>query len=199
VYSGQVLGVIGKNGTGKSTLLRLIAGVYLPNGGEVKTDGKVVYLTGLHQGSSPKLTMAENIYLMGSVMGLSQKEIKNRFAEIVEFSGLEKFVDMKIYQFSTGMISRLNFSIIMHCVKHQSPDILLLDEVLSIGGDIDFKEKATKKMEELIKGGATVVLVSHDLETIKKYCDRVICLESGVITKEGLPIEIVSEYEKAKS
>jgi ABC-type polysaccharide/polyol phosphate transport system ATPase subunit len=195
VMAGQILGIIGKNGTGKSTLLRLIAGVYLPNSGEIKTHGKVVYLTGLSQGSSPKLTMTENIYLMGSVMGLSRADIKKKFAEIVEFSGLQDFVDMKIYQFSTGMLSRLNFSIIMHCVKHQSPDILLLDEVLSAGGDIDFQEKATQKMEELIKGGATVVLVSHDLGTIKKYCDSVIHLEKGEIKAFGLPEETIRIYE----
>lgn len=179
VCKGEVLGIIGKNGSGKSTLLRLIAGVYRPDSGDIKTHGKIVYLTGLGQGSSKKLTMRENIYLMGAVMGLSQKEIKSRFDEIVDFSGLNDFVDMKIYQFSTGMVVRLNFSIIIHCVSHQNPDILLLDEVLSAGGDMDFQIKANKKMEELIRGGAAVVIVSHNLPDIKKYCNKVICLDKG--------------------
>jgi ABC-type polysaccharide/polyol phosphate transport system ATPase subunit len=177
VYSGEILGVIGRNGAGKSTLLRLIAEVYKPDFGEIRNNGKVVYLTGMSQGSSPKLTMRENIYLMGSIMGLSQRDIKKRFNDIVDFSGLKDFVDMKVYQFSTGMISRLNFSIMIHCINHQNPDILLLDEVLSAGGDIDFQEKATKKMEELIRGGSAVILVSHNLDTIKKYCKKVLWIK----------------------
>ena len=198
VYAGEVLGIIGKNGCGKSTLLRLIAGVYESDSGEIKTNGRVVYLTGMSQGSSPKLTMRENIYLMGSVMGLSQGDIKKRFNEIVEFSGLRDFVDMKVYQFSTGMLSRLNFSIIIHCVKHQNPDILLLDEVLSAGGDIEFQEKATEKMEELIKGGATVILVSHSLDIINKYCDRAILLDKGKVVSSGIPTDVTNFYAGVK-
>ena len=141
--------------------------------------------------------MRENIYLMGSVMGLSQEEIRNRFDQIVEFSGLRDHVDIKIYQFSTGMISRLNFSIVMHCLEYKKPDILLLDEVLSAGGDIDFQEKATKKMEELIKGGAAVILVSHSLSTINDYCDNVIWLEKGNIKEIGKPKNIIKNYKKS--
>jgi ABC-2 type transport system ATP-binding protein len=199
VSSGEILGIIGKNGSGKSTLLRIIAGVYETDSGEVKLNGGVVYLTGVGQGSSAKLTMRENIYLMGSVMGLGQEDIKNRFDEIVEFSGLKDLIDVKIYQFSTGMISRLNFSIVIHCVKHQNPDILLLDEVLSAGGDIDFQEKATQKMEELIKGGASVILVSHNLDTIKKYCDNVIWIDNGKIKEFGKSEEIISNYKKSNN
>ncbi|MFA6227374.1 MAG: ATP-binding cassette domain-containing protein [Candidatus Paceibacterota bacterium] len=194
VNSGEILGIIGRNGSGKSTLLRLIAEVYEPNSGKIMTSGKVIYLTGLGQGTSSKLTMRENIYLMGSVMGLSQRDIKNKFEDIVAFSGLRDFVDMKVYQFSRGMISRLNFSTIIHCVRHHNPDILLLDEVLSGGGDIEFQEKAIEKMEELIKSGATVIMVSHGLNTIKEYCDKVIWLEKGKILKEGPPDDIAREY-----
>lgn len=135
---------------------------------------------------------------MGSVMGLSQGDIKKRFNEIVEFSGLRDFVDMKVYQFSTGMLSRLNFSIIIHCVKHQNPDILLLDEVLSAGGDIEFQEKATEKMEELIKGGATVILVSHSLDIINKYCDRAILLDKGKVVSSGIPTDVTNFYAGVK-
>ncbi|KKP89315.1 hypothetical protein A2456_01950 [Candidatus Nomurabacteria bacterium RIFOXYC2_FULL_36_19] len=196
VFPGEILGIIGKNGSGKSTLLRLIAGVYQADAGEIKTNGKVVYLTGVNQGSSPKLTMRENIFLMGSVMGLSQKDIKERFDEIVEFSGLRDFIDMRVYQFSSGMISRLNFSIVIHCVKHHNPDILLLDEVFSAGGDKDFNKKATEKMEELINSGTSVILVSHDLILIEKYCNRVIYLGKGDILKIGKPEEVISFYKE---
>ena len=194
VYPGEILGIIGKNGSGKSTLLRLIAGVYEIDSGEIKTNGKVVYLTGFGQGSIPKLTMRENIYLMGSVLGLGQKDIKNKFNEIVEFSGLKDFVDMKIYQFSTGMISRLNFSVIINCLKYQNPEILLFDEVLSAGGDIEFQEKATAKMEEFIKGGASVILVSHSFDIIKKYCSKTLLLNNGRITKVGDPESVIQSY-----
>lgn len=194
VSSGQNLGVIGRNGSGKSTLLRLIAGVYEPDGGNIKTKGSVVCLMGLGYGLNPKLTMRENIYLMGSIMGLSQKDIKKRFGEIVSFSGLSDFLGTKIYQFSSGMITRLNFSVTIHCVKHSNPDILLLDEVFGAGGDIDFEEKAIKKMEELITGGTTAVLATHDLNTVEKYCDRVLWLDKGKILKIGDQKNIVMDY-----
>ncbi|MBU1135989.1 MAG: ABC transporter ATP-binding protein [Nanoarchaeota archaeon] len=195
VNAGENLGIIGRNGSGKSTLLRVIAGVFPANEGEVETNGKLIYLTGFGQGLKPKLTMRENIYLIGSIMGLSQKDIKKRFNEIIEFSGLKNFLDVKVYKFSSGMIARLNFSIGIHCLKHSNPDILLFDEVFHSGGDIYFKKKIIEKMEEFLKGGTTVILVSHDLETIKKYCDKVLWLERGEVIKYGEPNEIVEAYE----
>lgn len=195
VREGEVLGIIGKNGIGKSTLLRLVAGVYQPDSGEIITNGKVVYLTGLGQGASPKLTMRENIYLMGAVMGLSQKEIRDSFDEIVEFSGLEDFVDMKTYQFSTGMSARLNFSTVINCVRHQNPDILLLDEVLSAGGDIDFQSKANDKIRELIKNGAAVILVSHNLDLLEKYCDKIALIYKGEMIKYDNKEEAIRIYK----
>ncbi|MFA6536298.1 MAG: ABC transporter ATP-binding protein [Candidatus Paceibacterota bacterium] len=197
VSAGEILGIIGKNGAGKSTLLRLIAEVYQPDSGQITTRGKTVYLTGVNQGSVPKLTMRENIYLMGSVMGLSQKDIGSRFDEIVDFSGLREFVDMKVYQFSTGMLARLNFSTVIHCIKHQSPDILLLDEILSSGGDAKFKEKATQRMDDLIKGGAAVILVSHDEESILKNCHKAIWLDQGKIREIGTPASVFQKYLEA--
>jgi ABC-type polysaccharide/polyol phosphate transport system ATPase subunit len=194
VSAGEIIGIIGKNGSGKSTLLRLIAEVYQPDAGEIKTIGKVVYLTGVGQGSMPKLTMRENIYLMGAVMGLSQKDIDNRFDEIVDFSVLKEFVDMKVYQFSTGMLARLNFSTVIHCVKHQNPDVLLLDEVLSSGGDAKFQEQATQKMQELIKGGAAVILVSHNEDALIESCGKIIWLDSGRIKEAGNPKEVFDKY-----
>ncbi len=194
VYSGQVLGIIGKNGAGKSSLLRVIAGIYKQDKGHVVSTGKVVYLSGMGHGMIHKLTMRENIFLMGSIMGLRQKDIRKKFDDIVKFSGLEDYVDMRIYQFSTGMISRLIFSVSLYCIDHHSPDILLVDEVLSAGGDADFQYKATKKMDELIRSGAAVIMVSHDMESVKKYCDRVLFLDKGLIQCDGDPNTVVNYY-----
>lgn len=194
VCEGENLGVIGKNGAGKSTLLKVIAGIYSPDSGIIKTNGKMIYVTGFGQGLNPRLTMAENIYLIGSIMGLSRKDIEAKFDEIVDFSGLGEFVNTQVNQFSSGMVSRLTFSISIHCIKHHNPDILLIDEVFGGGGDIDFQDKALKKMEELIEGGATVIFVSHGLDIVKKYCDRVILLDNGEIIKEGKPEEVVEKY-----
>src|SRR5574343_172390 len=194
VDSGEIVGIIGKNGSGKSTLLKIIAGVYAPDKGEVKTNGTMVYLTGMGQGLQLKLTMRENIFLMGSIMGLGQKDIRKKFNEIVELSGLSEFVDSKVFQFSTGMVTRLNFSVMLHSLKHHNPEIILLDEVFGSGGYIDFQRKGIEKMEELIKGGATVVIVSHDLVTIEKYCNKVILLEKGRVVAQGKPNEVVQSY-----
>ncbi len=192
--AGENIGIIGNNGSGKSTLLRLIAEIYRPDSGEIRTEGTMVYLAGFGQGLQPLLTMRENIYLMGAMMGLSQKEIGKRFDSIVEFAGLKDFVNTRVYQFSSGMSARLNFSVTIFCLSQRNPDILLLDEVLNGAGDIDFQHKAVSKMEEFINGGSTVILVSHDLGTIEKYCDRVIWLDHGAIVKIGKPKEIIEEY-----
>ena len=136
--------------------------------------------------------MAENIFLVGSFFGLSQVTIKGRFNSIVEFAGLQNFVNTKLYQFSSGMKERLAFSIVIHC----SPEILLLDEVFAVG-DEDFRNKSSKKIKELVKGGATAILVSHELWMIEKYCDRVIWLDGGKIIKEGKTEDIVNEYKNA--
>lgn len=194
VNAGENFGIIGKNGAGKSTLLRIIAGIYTPDSGNVKTNGKLVYVTGFGQGLKSKLTMRENIYLVGSVMGLSKKDIDEKLDEIVDFSGLRDYLDTQVYQFSSGMISRLNFSISIHCLKHQNPDILLIDEVLGGGGDVTFQDKAMEKMEELIKGGATVIMISHGLDSIKKYCDRVLWIDNGKIVMLGDVNLVVDSY-----
>ena len=196
-YSGEVLGIIGKNGSGKSTLLRIIAGIYKADSGTVETEGKMIYLSGFGQGLKPKLTMGENIYLIGSLMGLGKKELQEQFDSIVKFSGLQEYVHTKVYQFSTGMLTRLNFSIGIHCLERHNPDILLVDEMLSSGGDIDFQAQAGKKIEELILGNTTVLLVSHNLNDIEKYCDRVIILEKGRLVNRGKPEQIIEKYDPA--
>ncbi len=199
VNEGEIFGVIGKNGSGKSTLLRVIAGIYKPDSGSIKTRGEIVYLTGFDHGLQRKLTMRENIYLLGILRGLSKKEINEKFDEIVDFSGLREYLDAKVYQFSTGMINRLSFSITFFCIVHKNPGIILIDEVFGVGADIDFREKSLKKMEELIKKGSSVILASHDLELIKKYCDKVIWLDNGYIVKIGKGEEIINHYMKSEN
>lgn len=192
--AGENLGIIGKNGSGKSTLLRVIAGVYISNEGSLETNGEAVYLTGFSHSLKPKLTMRENIFLSGAIMGLSQNSIKKKFNEVVEFSGLKNYLDVKVSKFSTGMTLRLTSSIGLYCVAHRDPDILLIDEVLGAGADIDFQKKALSKVEELLRGKATVIFVSHNLEFIKNYCDRVLWIDKGRIVAEGEPEEICDRY-----
>lgn len=194
---GQNIGIIGRNASGKSTLLKLIAGIYEPYNGVIRTKGKVLFLDGFGQGLKPRLTMRENIFLIGSINGLSQKAIKERFEEIVKFSALRDFVDTKVYQFSSGMKSRLSFSVMIYCIKHSNPDIILLDEVLEVGGDIDFKSKALAKMEDFIKGGTTVIMVSHHLNTLEKYCNEILWIDKGKIVKMGRPKTVIEDYIKA--
>lgn len=199
VLPGEITGLIGKNGSGKSTLLRIIAGIYRPDSGQVLASGRVDYLAGLSNGLKPKLTMKENIFLVGSMIGLSRKEIADRFDEIVEFSGLPDFVYTKVYQFSSGMLSRLGFSATIHCLKHCKPDVVLLDEVFGSGGDIDFEDKASKKMLEFIKSGSAVILASHSLSGIENYCDKVLQLDKGEVVAFGNPKEVVARYKGLKT
>jgi len=192
---GENIGLIGRNGSGKSTLLRLIAGIYQIDAGSLVTKGEIIYLNGFGFGLRDRLTMRENIYLVGLLMGASRKEIDDRFQEIVEFSELGNFVDTKVYQFSSGMLSRLRFSITFHCLKHKKADIILLDEVFSAGGDLAFQNKALLKMEDFFRSGATVILVSHNLNLIERYCHRAILLEKGKILHDGEPPAVIKTYQ----
>ncbi len=188
---GEIIGIIGENGSGKSTLLRTIAGIYRQDEGKIITNGKVVSLINLKIGLQHRLTMRDNIFLISSFFGLSRKEIIQRYNSIVEFTGLENFINTKIYQFSEGMKARLAFSIAIHC----APDILLLDEIFEIG-DENFRKKSAEKIKEFVNKGVTAILVSHDLHMVKKYCDKVIWLEQGKIKREGKTKEIVEEYKR---
>jgi len=182
VFSGEILGVVGDNGSGKSTLLRTIAGVYSPDEGRVVVEGKVIALINLVIGLKDRLSMKENIFLCCSLFGLSQNEIKEKLHNIVDFSGLQNFFNTKIYQFSEGMKQRLAFSIAIHC----NPDILLLDEVFEVG-DEDFKKKSGKSIVDIADRGGCVVIVSHETEIIKKYCNRVLQIDRGIITMNSRP------------
>jgi len=189
VDSGEIVGIIGDNGSGKSTLLRVISEIYPVYTGRVDYHGKIVSLIGLGNGAINRLTMRENIFLVGSLFGLSKHEIKKKFDSIVEFSGLKDFVDTNLYKFSSGMLQRLSFSIAVH----SNPDILLLDEVFEVG-DEDFRKKSSDMIRGLVRKGVSVVFVSHDLDMIKKYCDRVVWLEKGKVKCIGKPKVIINKY-----
>jgi ABC-type polysaccharide/polyol phosphate transport system ATPase subunit len=188
---GEILGILGPNGSGKSTLLRVIAGIYEEGSGEIVTEGKVIPLVNLYAGLKERLSMRENIFLVGSLFGMSKGELAKKFNSIVAFCELEEFVNTKIYQFSEGMKQRLVFSVAVHA----SPDILLLDEVFEVG-DEEFRKKSRDKIFEMVKRGAAVVLVSHDLEIIEKVCTKVMIMDKGKVVKTGSPKTIVAEYTK---
>ena len=189
IKQGEVIGLIGSNGAGKSTLLKVVAGVMKPTIGYVETNGKICPMIELGAGFDMELTARENIYLNGAVMGYSKSFLDEKFQEIVDFSELHEFLDVPVKNFSSGMVARLAFSI----ATIVDPDILIVDEILSVG-DAAFQAKSGAKMQEMIKGGTTVLFVSHSLEEIKKLCNRVLWLEHGKIVKLGDPQKICDEY-----
>jgi ABC-type polysaccharide/polyol phosphate transport system ATPase subunit len=191
IEKGEIVGVIGRNGAGKSTLLKLIAGVSSPTSGKVTVHGRVVPLIELGAGFHPELTGRENIFLNGVILGLSEREIKHKINEIIEFSEIEKFIDTPVKFYSSGMYMRLAFSVSVFV----NPDILLVDEILAVG-DNQFQKKCLAKMEEFKKNGVTIVFVSHSLETIKQFCQRVIYLKAGKIIADGKPQEVVDYFLK---
>lgn len=195
VKAGENLGVIGKNGSGKTTLLKIISGEYEPGLGRIMTEGKVVYLTGLGLGLKPDLTMKENIFESGFLFGLNEKKVQERFDEIVEFSGLEDYLDLELENFSSGMKIRLASAIGLHCVSELDPDILLIDEVIGKDADASYQEKVLKKIEGLLKSKTSVLLVSHDLDLVKKHCDKAIWLNAGRISDSGKAAKVVKSYQ----
>jgi len=194
VNTGEIVGIIGENGSGKTTLLRVIAGIYSPTKGKIIINGKIISLINLNAGMILRLTMKDNIFLVGSFFGLSHKDIQQRFNSIVKFSELDDFIETKIYQFSEGMKQRLIFSVAIHC----KPEIILLDEVFEIG-DEKFRKKGVEKINQLVKNGAAVLLASNELWMIEKYCDRTIWLHKGRIAREGKTEKVVKAYLNEKS
>lgn len=190
VKKGEILGIIGKNGCGKSTLLRAIAGIYSPDEGCVETFGNSVSLMAIGVGFQPDLSGRENIYLSGRLLGIKEKEMDAYIDEIIEFSELGAFIDKPVSTYSSGMYSKLAFSITV-TIK---PDIMLLDEVLSVG-DQAFKKKSRNKMKSLIQEkNRTVVIVSHSISTLSELCDRMIWMEDGKIIKIGDTQEVLNQY-----
>jgi len=193
--AGEIIGIIGLNGAGKTTLLRTIAGIYQPDGGNLKINGKVIPLISLDVGLKSRLTMRENIYLGCSFFGLDKSDIKKIVTDIAQLAELENFIETKLYQFSSGMMARLVFAIAINSILQQNPDIILVDEVFAVG-DAKFKRKSIAEMKKLKKIKATGLLVTHDLSMIREQCDRVIWLHQGRIVKQGNTEEVVKSYEE---
>ena len=189
IEKGDILGIIGRNGSGKSTLLKLITKIIYPDSGSIKINGKVSSLIELGAGFHPDMTGRENIYINASIYGLTKKEIDSKLDTIIKFSELEEFIDSPIRTYSSGMYMRLAFSVAINV----EAEILLIDEILSVG-DANFQAKCFRKMQELKDSGITIVIVSHDLHTMEKLCNKVIWIESGKIKRSGIPNEVLKEY-----
>ncbi len=194
VEQGETLGIIGPNGAGKSTILKLITRIIEPTSGRITTSGRVAALLELGTGFHPDLTGRENIYLTASLLGLSRQEIEARFADIVDFSGLERFIDMPVKYYSSGMFVRLGFAV----AAHLEADILLVDEVLAVG-DETFRAKCLDKINSYIRQGGTLLFVSHQLNLIESVCDRVLLIYKGKLVKDGKPKEIEKLYQRLLS
>ena len=191
VEQGEALGIIGPNGAGKSTILKLLSGITRPTSGRIDVNGKLSALIEIGAGFHPDLTGRENVYLNGSIMGLKRREIDEKFDSIVEFAELEKFIDVPIKRYSSGMYVRLGFAV----AAHLNPDVLLIDEVLAVG-DMAFKTKCYQKMREIKDGGKSIVFVSHDMLSIAALCERTAFLLKGEIEFDGDTEYAIQIYEK---
>jgi lipopolysaccharide transport system ATP-binding protein len=192
VWEGEIVGLIGRNGAGKSTLLKILTRITRPTSGRAHVRGRVGSLLEVGTGFHTELTGRENVYLYGSVLGMRKKEIDKKFDEIVDFSGVEKFLDTPLKHFSSGMQSRLAFAV----AAHLEPEVLLVDEVLAVG-DLEFQKKCLGRMEKVSQGGRTVVLVSHQLNQIRTLCKRVVWLDKGEVRLAGPTLEVTGAYEAA--
>jgi lipopolysaccharide transport system ATP-binding protein len=191
VKQGESLGLIGANGSGKSTTLAIIAGVLKPQVGKVEVRGRVSPLLELGAGFHPEMTGRENILLKGVLLGLTRREVLARMGEIIAFSELEPFLDQPIRTYSSGMVARLGFSV----AAHLDPQILLIDEVLAVG-DLRFQAKCLEKLDQFKKNQVTIMLVSHSLVQVRSFCERVIWLKDGRIAADGEPDCVIPRYEK---
>lgn len=189
VKKGETLGLIGRNGAGKSTMLKVISGILKPTEGSVTCRGNVIPMLELGSGFDMDLTGRENVFLNGAILGYSEAFLKAKFDEIVAFSELGTFIDVPIRNYSSGMLARLAFSI----AAMVQPEILIVDEILAVG-DADFQEKSKKRMLELMGGGTTVLFVSHSIDQVREMCKRVVWLEKGVVKAVGLAKEICDQY-----
>ena len=189
VGTGEVLGVIGRNGAGKSTLLKVLTRITSPTEGRALIRGRVGSLLEVGTGFHPELTGRENIFLNGSILGMKRREIQRKLDEIVDFSGVQKFIDTPVKRYSSGMYVRLAFSV----AAHLEPEILLVDEVLAVG-DAEFQQRCLGRMEDLSGTGRTVLFVSHNMHAINQLCDRAILLEGGRVELDGDPSEVVTRY-----
>ena len=192
VGHGEAVGLIGSNGSGKSTLLKIVAGILKPTSGRLEVKGRVAALIELGAGFHPEISGRENIYINGAVLGLSRREIDERYDSIVEFSGLANFIDEPVKNYSSGMYVRLGFAVAIHT----DPDVLMVDEVLSVG-DEAFAHRCLRRIQEFLARGRTLLLVSHSLDLIEMVCDRAIWLEKGKLRLDGHPRRVIDAYRAA--
>jgi lipopolysaccharide transport system ATP-binding protein len=188
-FEGETIGIIGKNGAGKSTFLKILSRITSPTSGTVSIKGRVASLLEVGTGFHPDLTGKENIFLNGAILGMNTREIKSKMDEIIEFSGVEKFVDTPVKRFSSGMYVRLAFSV----AAHLNADVMLMDEVLAVG-DTEFQKKCLGKMDEVSRQGRTILFVSHNLEAIRSLCSRTLLLENGRMSCLGNTAEVIEKY-----
>jgi lipopolysaccharide transport system ATP-binding protein len=189
IKQGEVVGIVGKNGAGKSTLLKILSQITRPTEGRIELMGRVASLLEVGTGFHPELTGRENIYLNGTILGMTRKEVKDKFDEIVAFSGVQQFIDTPVKHYSSGMYVRLAFAV----AAHLDPEILIIDEVLAVG-DAEFQAKCMGKMRDVANTGRTVLFVSHNLASVKTLCDKAILLRNGHVAKIGATDEVVAEY-----
>jgi ABC-2 type transport system ATP-binding protein len=189
VEEGDTLALLGHNGSGKSTALKLLAGILAPSSGTIRARGLIAPLLEVGSGFHPDLTGRENVYLKGVILGISRAEIRRRFNEIVDFAEIEEFIDLPVRFYSSGMMVRLGFSIAVNV----SPDILLLDEVLAVG-DASFQEKSRARLAELRKDGRTIILVTHNMQSAQDFCRRAVVLDHGRVTFDGLAIDATTAF-----
>ena len=189
VREGEVLGVIGRNGAGKSTLLKILTRITAPTSGRAVIRGRVGSLLEVGTGFNPELTGRENVFLNGSILGMKRREIQHKLSDIIEFSGIETFIDTPVKRYSSGMSVRLAFAV----AAHLEPEIMLVDEVLAVG-DAEFQQRCLGRMEQFSGTGRTVLFVSHNMQTINQLCDRAIWIDGGRIVDEGDPSDVVTNY-----
>ncbi len=191
VERGEALGIIGHNGAGKSTVLKLLSSITAPTSGEIVVDGRLAALIEIGSGFHPELTGRENVYLNGVLLGMRRREITNKLKSIVEFAGVEQFIDTPVKHYSSGMYLRLGFSI----AAHLDPEILLLDEVLAVG-DAAFQAKCLDRVTELRRAGTTIVFISHNLQAVSRLCERTLLLSKGEVLMDGPTNDVIAEYER---
>ncbi len=191
IKRGEVFGIVGTNGSGKSTTLKMVSGILKPTKGKITIGGNIAPLIELGAGFDGELTARENIYLNGAVLGYSKKYIDEHFDQIVDFAELRDFLDMPIKNYSSGMVARIAFAI----ATVITPDILIVDEILSVG-DFLFQQKCEARINELMSGGTTVVIVSHAIEQIERLCDRVMWIEKGKLSMIGETAEVIAAYRQ---
>ena len=191
INKGDVVGIIGKNGAGKSTLLKILSQITKPSEGRIEINGRVASLLEVGTGFHPELTGRENIFLNGTILGMTRKEVKEKFDDIVTFSGVEKFIDTPVKHYSSGMYVRLAFAV----AAHLEPEILIIDEVLAVG-DVEFQNKCIGKMKDIASHGRTVLFVSHDMNAISALCEKSILLENGEIAAFTETTKVISTYLK---